>query len=391
MQSHASRDLAKLLLRYPAVAACRFDVVPLPSEPPPVLPTVVVRVPPLVPVATLELLDGGHEHPRDVLTLGATPQEVMSLLGPPEGFVERRPPRHAVLHRRPAADAGPRSATAPATSPRRGDAVAWPPLPSPLLPAGATGEPPATSPGPGPPSPGGSVASLPGAARPTVAAPPRPPPTVTSDYAFNYFSHGLDVLFDGAAHVAHTWVLHTNVPGHVAFNLYRKCHFRILVAPVGGPGRRMSVASSVATAAAAAAAAVPASPSTAANVAAWSDLEPILDLDDPDAAQSAAPAGVSVPSALAATSSGDVTTAEPAVSGGGSAVVAARSFSDGVADLLGVPELAPPRMHGGPSDAAARSFGPTTDAQAAVIRPETSFETAAMDLGWSACPLLCRC
>jgi len=61
-----------------------------------------------------------------------------------------------------------------------------------------------------------------------------------------------------------------------------------------------------------------------------------------------------------------------------------RSFSDGVADLLGVPELAPLRAHGGPSDAATRSFGPNTDAHAAVIRPETSFETASMDLGWYA-------
>lgn len=48
-----------------------------------------------------------------------------------------------------------------------------------------------------------------------------------SDYFYNYFSAGLDILFDGRTHRAKKFVLHTNFPGHADFNVYHKCQFRL--------------------------------------------------------------------------------------------------------------------------------------------------------------------
>lgn len=48
-----------------------------------------------------------------------------------------------------------------------------------------------------------------------------------SDYFFNYFTLGLDVLFDGRTHRTKKLVLHTNYPGHYNFNMYQRCEFTV--------------------------------------------------------------------------------------------------------------------------------------------------------------------
>jgi len=50
-----------------------------------------------------------------------------------------------------------------------------------------------------------------------------------TDYFYNYFAAGLDILFDGRSHRAKKFVLHTNFPGHADFNVYHKCQFRLEV------------------------------------------------------------------------------------------------------------------------------------------------------------------
>lgn len=47
-----------------------------------------------------------------------------------------------------------------------------------------------------------------------------------SDYFFNYFTLGLDILFD-ASHRVKKFVLHTNFPGHYDFNIYHRCEFSL--------------------------------------------------------------------------------------------------------------------------------------------------------------------
>ena len=48
-----------------------------------------------------------------------------------------------------------------------------------------------------------------------------------SDYFFNYFTLGMDVLFDAVTHCAKKFVLHTNYPGHYNFGMYHRCDFVI--------------------------------------------------------------------------------------------------------------------------------------------------------------------
>lgn len=57
-----------------------------------------------------------------------------------------------------------------------------------------------------------------------------PPPRDLShsDYFFNYFTLGLDLLFDALTHKVKKFVLHTNFPGHYNFNVYHRCDFTIL-------------------------------------------------------------------------------------------------------------------------------------------------------------------
>lgn len=87
------------------------------------------------------------------------------------------------------------------------------------------------------------------------ASDPRPKTTLCGDYFYNYFSRGLDILFDGQVcffwcnsslyilcffllnlgslymssqtHKIKKFVLHTNFPGHSDFNTYIKCNFVI--------------------------------------------------------------------------------------------------------------------------------------------------------------------
>ncbi|CAH1992618.1 unnamed protein product [Acanthoscelides obtectus] len=51
-----------------------------------------------------------------------------------------------------------------------------------------------------------------------------------SDYFFNYFSLGMDVLFDATTHLAKKFVLHTNYPGHYNFNMYARCELELTLA-----------------------------------------------------------------------------------------------------------------------------------------------------------------
>ncbi|CAG9813130.1 unnamed protein product [Phaedon cochleariae] len=48
-----------------------------------------------------------------------------------------------------------------------------------------------------------------------------------SDYFFNYFTLGMDVLFDAKSHLVKKIVLHTNYPGHYNFNMYMRCEFNL--------------------------------------------------------------------------------------------------------------------------------------------------------------------
>ncbi|XP_028096154.1 UPF0183 protein At3g51130-like isoform X1 [Camellia sinensis] len=66
------------------------------------------------------------------------------------------------------------------------------------------------------------------------ASDPRPRTTLCGDYFYNYFTRGLDILFDGQAHKIKKFVLHTNYPGHADFNLYIKCNFVIYNSDFGG-------------------------------------------------------------------------------------------------------------------------------------------------------------
>ncbi|PIA55971.1 hypothetical protein AQUCO_00700350v1 [Aquilegia coerulea] len=59
------------------------------------------------------------------------------------------------------------------------------------------------------------------------ASDPRPRTTLCGDYFYNYFTRGLDILFDGQTHKIKKFVLHTNFPGHADFNSYIKCNFLI--------------------------------------------------------------------------------------------------------------------------------------------------------------------
>lgn len=48
-----------------------------------------------------------------------------------------------------------------------------------------------------------------------------------SDFFFNYFTMGIDILFDARTQKAKKIILHTNFPGHYNFNQYHRCEFRL--------------------------------------------------------------------------------------------------------------------------------------------------------------------
>lgn len=53
------------------------------------------------------------------------------------------------------------------------------------------------------------------------------PPAATQDYFYNYFTLGLDILFDGCDDSVLKFVVHSNFPTHEAFNQYAKCNWSI--------------------------------------------------------------------------------------------------------------------------------------------------------------------
>lgn len=50
-----------------------------------------------------------------------------------------------------------------------------------------------------------------------------------SDIFFNYFTLGIDVLFDARTQLCKKFILHTNYPGHFNFNMYHRCEFQFQV------------------------------------------------------------------------------------------------------------------------------------------------------------------
>ncbi|KAI8068978.1 hypothetical protein BDF21DRAFT_425875 [Thamnidium elegans] len=49
-----------------------------------------------------------------------------------------------------------------------------------------------------------------------------------TDYFFNYFHLGMDILLDGGLHVCKKIVLHGNVPGHFDFQRYKRCPYQMI-------------------------------------------------------------------------------------------------------------------------------------------------------------------
>lgn len=51
--------------------------------------------------------------------------------------------------------------------------------------------------------------------------------TKRSDFFYNYYTLGLDVLFDARTQRCKKMILHTNFPGHYNFNMYHRCEFQL--------------------------------------------------------------------------------------------------------------------------------------------------------------------
>ncbi|RUS22068.1 hypothetical protein BC937DRAFT_90525 [Endogone sp. FLAS-F59071] len=49
-----------------------------------------------------------------------------------------------------------------------------------------------------------------------------------TDFFYNYFHLGIDVLFDGTLQTCKKIVLHGNVPGHFDFQRYKRCPFKLI-------------------------------------------------------------------------------------------------------------------------------------------------------------------
>jgi len=48
-----------------------------------------------------------------------------------------------------------------------------------------------------------------------------------SDYFYNYFTFGMDILFDAKHNKVKKFILHTNFPGHYNFNMYHRAEFSL--------------------------------------------------------------------------------------------------------------------------------------------------------------------
>jgi len=53
-----------------------------------------------------------------------------------------------------------------------------------------------------------------------------------SDYFYNYFTFGIDLLFDAKHNRVKKFILHTNFPGHYNFNMYHRCEFNLSLSSV---------------------------------------------------------------------------------------------------------------------------------------------------------------
>nr|CAH8873306.1 unnamed protein product [Trichobilharzia regenti] len=62
-----------------------------------------------------------------------------------------------------------------------------------------------------------------------------------SDYFYNYFSLGLDILFDAQRHEVMKFVLHTNQPGEYTFNTYYRCLFEIPIPIVKSSNENINI------------------------------------------------------------------------------------------------------------------------------------------------------
>jgi len=49
-----------------------------------------------------------------------------------------------------------------------------------------------------------------------------------TDYFYNFFDCGFDLLIDGSKHTLKKFIAHTNFPGHSEFSHYNKCEFRVV-------------------------------------------------------------------------------------------------------------------------------------------------------------------
>ncbi|XP_037508064.1 phagosome assembly factor 1 isoform X2 [Rhipicephalus sanguineus] len=68
-----------------------------------------------------------------------------------------------------------------------------------------------------------------------------------SDYFYNYFTLGMDVLFDAQRHVVKKIVLQSNYPGHFNFQQYYRCPFRLRLRLPPTPEQRRATLVDVAT------------------------------------------------------------------------------------------------------------------------------------------------
>ncbi|CAB0039930.1 unnamed protein product [Trichogramma brassicae] len=72
-----------------------------------------------------------------------------------------------------------------------------------------------------------------------------------SDFFYNYFTLGLDILFDAKTQCVKKFVLHTNYPGHYNFNMYHRCEFSLTIpaetSNSSDPGQLIDVAATPVT------------------------------------------------------------------------------------------------------------------------------------------------
>ncbi|KAI8970501.1 hypothetical protein BDB01DRAFT_731775 [Pilobolus umbonatus] len=59
-----------------------------------------------------------------------------------------------------------------------------------------------------------------------------------TDYFFNYFHLGIDILLDGNLHKCKKIVLHGNIPGHFDFQRYKRCPFQLIFPKENGKNKK---------------------------------------------------------------------------------------------------------------------------------------------------------